>query len=168
MLGKNRISEYLPGTQPGNLGLTFEDRPLEEECIEIVQGQGDFTISFVQADDLQALNKKVAAQQDMLEDLQERVLYLQEKIGNSPSYFDVRDAKTQVEAITAEVFPGAPHTVLEVDDCEVENDRHFTFRVMDCANMEDVLQRYHTWHARLSEIPEAVRGMFRLSIDLSQ
>ncbi len=165
---QNRIAERLASTQEPFLTL---EGPPNLDCGEVIEYYGEFSISLVPTDDREVLKAKLAAQESLLEELRMSILYLKDKVlseGPSRSYFEVRDARRQVEAITAETFRDAPYEVLEVDDHEIENDRHFTFRVIDRADIKDVLQRYDTWHARLSDVPEAARGMFRLSVDLSQ
>lgn len=76
----------------------------------------------------------------------------------------VRESLERVEAITRQIFAGEL-TVVEREDFEVAGDRHFTFRVVDTGDIDDMMVRYNEWHARLSEVPVDVRHLFRLSID---
>jgi hypothetical protein len=86
------------------------------------------------------------------------------KSTNQRNYSGVFCALEQVKRITHEVFAG-PFKCLEREDAEIDNDRHFTFRVVDNGELGDILDRYNLWHERLSEVPASLRSAFRLSID---
>jgi len=85
----------------------------------------------------------------------------------SPNYFEVAKALPLVEAITRNLF-GDSFTQVECEDPEIPGSRNLVFRVRGSGEMEFLLSRYNTWHARLSEVPENVRHLFRLSIDAQE
>lgn len=83
---------------------------------------------------------------------------------NDTSVRDVRAAIERVKANTRELFSD-DFTVVEREDCEIENDRHVAFCVVDSRPLDALLERYQEWHMRLLDIPESIRVRFRLSID---
>lgn len=117
----------------------------------------------------EALNVVVAPldlSQLELQNLRARVARLEQQLGskNQPSYFEVRDAIDRVKSITIDLF-SEEYRILEREDCELDDDRHFTFRVTCCGEAAERMRHYDLWHERLSEVPIGVRGMFRLSLD---
>ena len=86
------------------------------------------------------------------------------ELGNCSGYFVVRDALAAVKEMTKSLY-GSRVEILELDDDEIPDDRHFTFRVVDHASQREALSRYNEWHSRLDQVPPEIRSMFRLSVD---
>ncbi len=83
---------------------------------------------------------------------------------NGPTYAAVCDSIEAVRGISREVF-GVAAVVEEVRDRDDPSDHVIVVNVDDSGELESILERFSTWHSRLSEIPADVRGLFRLSVN---
>ncbi|HEY5313314.1 MAG TPA: hypothetical protein VIK18_12380 [Pirellulales bacterium] len=107
---------------------------------------------------------------DKIVALEERLIALESAAPaatEAPTFFEVRDALNAVAEMTAKMFPMGFETI-EQEDCEVVNDRHFTFVVRDAGDVDAMVSRFNEWHENLCGLAPGVRGMFRLSIDAQE
>lgn len=74
------------------------------------------------------------------------------------------DAIGIVEGFTRQIFAGKVSMTQEHDP-ELAGDRHFVVTIVDTGDIDEILAREDQWYARLRELPEEMRGAFRLVID---
>lgn len=89
---------------------------------------------------------------------------LREHLGHAypgPDEVAVRNAIVQVERLTREIF-GQVESIEETTDMEDATWRIVVVHVLDGGELEAMVGRFNDWHDRLSEVPAAVRGHFRL------